>query len=402
MSIKVSQDDWGIILLAACSLDEHPNSSNWVEDAGSLPDYICRIARALKRSGKSTSTAIAIAVSRCKAWAAGGGNVNADTRAKAVKSIAAWEALKAKAKADNVKASHQHTHDVIFLSASYDTGIIREAWSIKNREKRDAWQAANPGRDIYSSDGYSSYYAQEIWSDFIIVSNDNEKYKVSYSVNTSGPTVGAEDVTFGTPVEVTVQYVEVPTDVDTNSLDKMAMSLALMAGDCKDMSNDEISGLVKLANGKSDSTDLVELTRKVKTPAGVSRFKRPIGSPIYDRGMDVKVQTGPHSVLPETKARFNYDPNKKKDATNRAAVQALVEQLTRQVRDDKKGGGGPAAVPHGASAKIIKSLNLQSDTVLGQLAIFLSKQLKQTYNTTGTFLLRKILAAVKAEQSKRK
>ncbi len=65
---------------------------------------ICEVARAIKRSGKSTSTAISIAVSRIKVWATGKG-VDADTQAKAAKALAQWEKKKASAKADNVKAS---------------------------------------------------------------------------------------------------------------------------------------------------------------------------------------------------------------------------------------------------------------------------------------------------------
>lgn len=92
-----------IVAFAGCSLDEKPGS-NWVQDAGGLPDYICRVAKAIKRSGKSTSQSIAIAVSRIKVWAAGKG-VDADTQAKAAKALAEWEKLKGKSKAKDVKAS---------------------------------------------------------------------------------------------------------------------------------------------------------------------------------------------------------------------------------------------------------------------------------------------------------
>lgn len=98
------EEDAELVVALACSLDESPKS-NWVEKEGGLPDYICRIARAIKRSGKSTSQAIAIAVSRVKVWASGKG-VNAKTQAKAAAALAQWEKLKAKAHADNVKLSH--------------------------------------------------------------------------------------------------------------------------------------------------------------------------------------------------------------------------------------------------------------------------------------------------------
>ncbi len=94
-----SRDDLDMVVaLAGCSLDESPGK-NWVESSGGLPEYICRIARAIKRSGKSTSQAIAIAVSRVKKWAAGADDVDADTRAKAAAAVAQWEKLKAKNRA---------------------------------------------------------------------------------------------------------------------------------------------------------------------------------------------------------------------------------------------------------------------------------------------------------------
>jgi hypothetical protein len=63
-----------------------------------LPDYICRIARAIKKSGKTTSEAISIAVSRVKVWASGTG-VDKDTQAKAAAALAEWEKLRAKSHA---------------------------------------------------------------------------------------------------------------------------------------------------------------------------------------------------------------------------------------------------------------------------------------------------------------
>ncbi len=86
-----------VVAFAGCSLDRSPNS-NWVQESGGLPEYICRIARAIHRGGKTISQSIAIAVSRVKKWAAGLDDVDADTRAKAAKAVAQWEALKGKNK----------------------------------------------------------------------------------------------------------------------------------------------------------------------------------------------------------------------------------------------------------------------------------------------------------------
>lgn len=86
------------------SLDRSPRS-NWVEESGDLPGYVREIARALERErGMTLSRAIATAISRIKVWAAGGGDVDADTRAKAVAALAQWEALKAKNAARRAKA----------------------------------------------------------------------------------------------------------------------------------------------------------------------------------------------------------------------------------------------------------------------------------------------------------
>ncbi len=80
---------------SSASLDESPNT-NWVESSGGLPPYVRKLARGIMKSGKTKSQAIAIAISRIKKWAAGGGDVDADTRAKAAKALAQWESLTAK------------------------------------------------------------------------------------------------------------------------------------------------------------------------------------------------------------------------------------------------------------------------------------------------------------------
>ena len=101
--INLTNDDVALIveLSRRHSLETKPGGpDNWVEAVGGeIPDYISQIALALIRSGKTKSQAISIAISRCKAWAAGGDGVNADTRAKAAKAIAEWNALRAKAAA---------------------------------------------------------------------------------------------------------------------------------------------------------------------------------------------------------------------------------------------------------------------------------------------------------------
>lgn len=193
-----------IVAFAGCSLDEKPGK-NWVEGAGGLPEYICQIARAIKRSGKSTSQAIAIAVSRVKKWATGAG-VDADTQAKATKALAQWEKLKANS-GKTVKASN--TDEVLCLAnVDYNVDIVRSAWEARNREARKAWRAANPNNAYDDGPGYT--YIKEQWTNYLIVQSGysgetRTMYKVPYTVDDK------LDITFGEPAEVKTEYVTVKT-----------------------------------------------------------------------------------------------------------------------------------------------------------------------------------------------
>jgi len=199
-----------IVAFAGCSLDEKPGS-NWVQDAGGLPDYICRIARAIKRKGHTTGQAISIAVSRVKKWSTGAG-VNADTQAKATTAVAEWEKLKAKAhtkSASTVAASAAARHDLLYLAnttVEYNVDIVRSAFEQRARDARHAWRAANPGA-AYDDCPVPYTWVKEQWTSFIIVQSDYGKnpelYKVSYQVDS------ANNVTFGEPVEVKTEYVVV-------------------------------------------------------------------------------------------------------------------------------------------------------------------------------------------------
>lgn len=167
-----------IVELAGCSLERVPGHQNWLDAPGmELPDYICRIARALHREGRSISTSIAMAVASVKRWASGAGNVNADTRAKAAKAVAEWEALKAKAAArrgaregadaalsDTLSLAESRPYgDVVYADPGWredkikryplDTeSRVRAAWSYinmdRNRKFYDADQLARIERAI--------------------------------------------------------------------------------------------------------------------------------------------------------------------------------------------------------------------------------------------------------------
>lgn len=110
---RLSQSDWALIIALTTADDivtlargkynlaSKPGKNNWIEKTSDwgLPTYIAKLAQGMMKRGMSKSRAIASAIHDCKVWAAGGKNVKPDTRAKAAKALAEWEALKAKNKA---------------------------------------------------------------------------------------------------------------------------------------------------------------------------------------------------------------------------------------------------------------------------------------------------------------
>ncbi len=226
-TITFSRDDLDLLVeLAGCSLDEKPGS-NWVQGAGGLPEYICEIARAIHRGGKSVSQSIAIAVSRVKKWAAGVG-VNADTQAKAAKALAQWEALKAKSKAKTgaKKAALTAQPERVLCLTDYNMDDVRSAFQNRLTELRREWRKAHPNADY--EDGPRSLYVREVWNTFLIArsdyGDDADLYKVPYTVADSG------EFTFGDAVEVKTQYVEVADDdLGTTVDDATLASIAAMS-----------------------------------------------------------------------------------------------------------------------------------------------------------------------------
>lgn len=102
----------GVVALAADSMAKASSHEQvgkggplWKTPGLQLPAYIQHIANDLQSErGMNESRAIATAVAACKRWAAGGGNVDATTRAAASKAIAEWEAAKAKARSVHASA----------------------------------------------------------------------------------------------------------------------------------------------------------------------------------------------------------------------------------------------------------------------------------------------------------
>ena len=200
---------------SSASLDSSPKK-NWVENAGGLPPYVRKLARGIMKSGKSKEQAIAIAISRVKKWAAGGDDVDADTRAKSAKAVAQWEATKAKNKGKKViKASREDGVNYLMLSAlgSFNTETVRHAWDAQERDRRRAYEGAHEGaRDIAApaSAIYPYRWIRELWSDYIIVESEEPTPKyLRYPYEVHGATV-----VFGDPTEVQQVWQEVDDDDD--------------------------------------------------------------------------------------------------------------------------------------------------------------------------------------------
>lgn len=205
-----------IAAFAGCSLDDSPGS-NWVQKAGGLPEYLCEIARAVKRSGKTTSQAVAIAVSRVKKWAAGIG-VDKGTQAKASKALAEWEKLKAKAKGEKatkgtVKASNTGTE--VLCLADYSMDMVRDSFQARIDTARADWRKANPTASYDDPGRPPSYWVKEVWNTFVIAQSsygrDADLYKIPYTVDDNA------EVTWGEPVEVKTQYIEVNEGSDDDA-----------------------------------------------------------------------------------------------------------------------------------------------------------------------------------------
>lgn len=213
-------DDKDLLILAtsSASLDASPKE-NWVERGGGLPPYVRKLARAIMKTGKSKSQAISIAIGRIKKWAAGGDGVDADTKAKAAKALAAWEALKAKNKAGKVKLTSYPDGEGQYLmlteTTSFNTDRVRRSWDAMNNSARH--------------NGLTSDYSwvRELWTDHIIVENEGKSgltyQKVPYEVHGS-------EVIFGNPIAVEQAWREVE-DTAVKLTDDMTETELLLLSD---------------------------------------------------------------------------------------------------------------------------------------------------------------------------
>lgn len=215
-NLTESDIDQVIMLGSSASLAKTPEKDNWVDHTGDLPRYVREVARSIHNGGgKTLSQAIAIAISRIKKWAATG---KGDTKAKAAKALAEWEALKAKARSKKVAKLSAHTGqwedclrpvELIALSGpSFSMDKVRSAFDSQMREKRNElpWS---------ERDRYPWVWVQEVWNTHVIVRCDDvdgKLHKVNYTVDDRG------NVTFGEPIEVVVEYVEAGKDISDDDL----------------------------------------------------------------------------------------------------------------------------------------------------------------------------------------
>jgi hypothetical protein len=237
-----------IVEFAGCSLDESPGS-NWVQANGGLPDYICRIAKAIKKSGKTTSQAISIAVDRVKVWSTGKG-VDKDTQGKAAAALAQWEALRAKSHAKTaakdakkVAASNSWMGEILVLSDSvtvFNVDAVRAAWTSQTNAWRRKFEQSYPSGGMDAPPTYS--YIKEMWTDHLIVSADGDNgggeslFKVDYTVDADG------NVTFDQPVPVKTQYIAIDRDdmVGRQMSNSQLRQLMATVGPCNSGATDKV------------------------------------------------------------------------------------------------------------------------------------------------------------------
>lgn len=117
------------------SLKRTPQKDSWIENVGGLPKYIDEIARSIKaKRGATTSRAIQLAIGAVRRWARGGDNVNADTRAKAAKAVAEWEAKKARSKAKTAAKKAKNLSAEDFADRLTGLGMDKRKARVVGRE----------------------------------------------------------------------------------------------------------------------------------------------------------------------------------------------------------------------------------------------------------------------------
>lgn len=291
----LSTDGLLLVAFAGCSLDESPKS-NWVQDVGGLPDYICQVARAIKRSGHTTSEAIQLAVGTVKNWASGQKHVNDATRAKAAAAVTEWEAKKAASHAkSSVKTTAQGESLISLCADTFNVDAVSQAFRSQMADKMyPGYNKNSPNSDYI--DHYS--YVSQIWSNFLIVTgdldndNDTDYYKVPYSVDPD-----TEDVTFGKPLEVKQEWV-------TSEGTKIDGSDDI---DANDLNDDDFKALMKLARAQTSTGSL----NKFVAFAAEKRGDNPTGAKTDGPYADPKNKKYPIDTAARVRSALSYISNSK-------------------------------------------------------------------------------------------
>lgn len=204
-----------------------------------------------------------MAIGRIKVWAAGGGNVKADTRAKAAKAVAQWE--KMKLSSHRLASFDDDTGDVLILSASmpsFSMDAVRAQYQAMVDEEYRGMLSSGDAVDFPTGN-----WVKEVWSDFLVIQGQGgELFKVPFTV---------EDGTFEFGDEEPVVMVPVPAEFSDEVLEQYGEDESL-DGDLDEDEEDDVDP----ESEEVDADQEMEFARRVRTPAGARFYGAPIGSPI--------------------------------------------------------------------------------------------------------------------------
>jgi phage head maturation protease len=181
---------------------------NWVEMAGELPAYIQHIAKDLaEKQGMPMERAIPTAIAAVKRWAAGGGDVKPDTRAKAAAAVAEWEKLKAKSHART--AAHRAADAAKSAEPADGDGGVYPFLPGTYEELRDAL-LEQATKSLTGGEDEPAYLVDIIgtWPDRIVAArfpldgkSAAETFEVTYELDDDGGTVLGDPI----PVNLVVE-----------------------------------------------------------------------------------------------------------------------------------------------------------------------------------------------------
>lgn len=243
MELVLTGEDLDMIALAGCTLEKVPGKQNFVDQGGGLPDFICRTAKAIVRSGKSVSSAIAIAVSKMRTWSVSG---KGDTKSKAIKALAEWEALKAKSKGKtNLSGTSNNVLNLSAFKLDDVSTAYQHHWDVKRTEWNKAHRTGAAYESYISPNRYSYRYVKEVWSTFLIVKsdtgNDAALYKVPFKANKDGTFDFSEDI----PVKQNYVVIKESAELSLDMSDEELLKLAVVP--CSNKEQGSLAEMVELS-----------------------------------------------------------------------------------------------------------------------------------------------------------